>query len=445
MIEERRAAIAVVGLGWMGLSTAALYIDSGAKVIGADRNPMVVDLLNRGKSTLDEPGVSTLIKKGLKEERFKATENVEDATAESDAIHLIVPTMIDEDKNADYTMLIDASRRVGKGLRPGSCIIVNSTCAPTVTERLVKPTLEKYSGLEAGEGFYLAYSPIRAMIGRALKDISSYPRIVGGWNGESLKRASMFLSLISKGELVKVDDMRTAEAAKIFETVYRDVNIALANEFAILCEKMNINYREAMEAANTQPYSHLHNPGIGVGGHCLPVYPYLLLTEARNHGVKLSLVKQARIRNEEMPRNTLRMVNEGLKEIGRTVKRSKIAVLGVSYRANVKELRYSPSLELIELMKKRGGKVSVYDPKFEYSELQAEGLDAKPSLRMAMDRCHCVVIAVAHDEFKSLRIEDVAASTSTPAVLIDCVELFDPREVMRMGLVYRGLGRGKID
>lgn len=311
-----------------------------------------------------------------------------------------------------------------------------------VTERIVKATIEKRSGLTCGDDFGLAYSPIRAMSGTAIADLQKYDRIVAGADRRSLNAASAILSTMTQGNLISVANIKTAEATKLFETIYRDVNIALANEFALFCEATGIDYMEARAAANSQPYSHLLVPGVGVGGHCLPVYPYLLAEEAKEHGLRMKLLAEARKTNEEMPRHVLRLVLDALRASGRSLRRSKIAVLGITYRPNVKELRFSPSRELIALLKRRGARVVVFDPRFTHKEMTELGYDTEPTLKKAIGRTDCVVIAVGHDEFKTLDAAEFMSLMNRHPAIVDCTHMLNPGEVEKTGVIYRGVGRG---
>ena len=245
-----------------------------------------------------------------------------------------------------------------------------------------------------------------------------------------------------KGELIRVKDIKSAELSKLFETIYRDVNIGLANEFALLCEEIGVDYLETMRAANSQPYSHLHSTGVGVGGHCLPVYPYLLTSETYALDAKLRIVLDARKINDLMPRHAAKLASDGLRICGKSLKRAKVAVLGVSYRPNVKETRFSPSLELISILKKRGARVISFDPLFNASEMESMGLTSEPTLRRAIEKADCVIITVAHDEFKDMDTIELAARMSKQGLVIDCTGTVDPVSVEKSGLVYRGLGRG---
>lgn len=441
-IRDGALTIGVVGLGWMGLPTASLYAEAGARVIGADMNPKIVERINKGESPIDEAGLPAMLKKAIRSNKLTATAATEEAASNSDVIFVVVPTMIDRQKRADYSAVDDACISIGKGIKNGSLVIFESTCGPGVTERIVKGTIEKYSGLIAGQGFGLAYSPIRAMGGRALQDMQTYPKIVGGIDKKSLEAACATLSVIVKGELIRVRDIKTAELTKLFETIYRDANIALANEFALLSEEVGADYLEIMKAANSQPYCHLHTTGVGVGGHCLPVYPYLLSTEAYALDTKLRIVMDARKINDFMPRHVAKLASDGLRVCGKSLKRAKVVVLGVSYRPNVKETRFSASLDLANILKKRGAKVTAFDPLYNASEMESMGLNSEPTLRKAVEKADCTILTVAHDEFKHLDTIEIAAHMSKQGLIVDCTGVLDPTSVEKTGLVYRGTGRG---
>ncbi|TRO47042.1 nucleotide sugar dehydrogenase, partial [Candidatus Bathyarchaeota archaeon] len=421
--------IAVIGLGWMGLPLACLFAEAGAKVLGADKNQKRVDKINRGETPFEEPKLGQLIAKHISSGKLKALSNVENATSGSEVVIITVPTLVDNQKQADYTILESACKELGKGLIPGALVILMSTVAPNVVEKIVKPILEKHSGLITGEDFGLAYSPIRAMSGRALKDIQEYKKIVGGFDDDSLKTASAVLSTIVKSGIIRTSNIKTAEASKLFETIYRDLNIALANELALYCERAEIDYYEAMKAANTQPYSHLHHPGIGVGGHCLPLYPYMLQTEAQSIGLKLKLIKDARRINDEMPKHVARLAASGLRQVGRSLTRAKVTILGISYRANVKETRYSPSIELIEALKRRGSKVKVYDPNFIFAEIKSMGYESEATIETVLKDAECIILTVAHEEFKQLDPMKLASLAAKACVVVDSAGIFKPKEI----------------
>jgi nucleotide sugar dehydrogenase len=432
--------VEMVGLGWMGLPLACLFAEAGARVIGADQNSSLVKAINSGKSPINEEGLPELVRKLVSSGKFAATTDTADASSKSDVIAIIVPTLIDRHKRPYYQHVEEACMEIGKGIRAGSLVLFQSTCAPGVTDRAVKSTIEKHSGLKAGEDFGIAYSPVRAMGGHVLTDIRKYTRAVGAIDKKSLDVAVAVLSCIVDGELIRTRDIPTAEASKLFETIYRDVTIALSNEFALFCEEARIDYFEAMRTANSQPYSHLLAPGIGVGGHCLPVYPYLLAAET-DQG-KLRIPMDSRRINDQMPSHALRLAAEGLRTCSKSVKRSRFTVLGIGYRPNVKENRFSPSVELVGLLKRRGARVCVYDPLYSADELKKMGFHTEPTLPGALERADCTILAVGDDAFKMVKAIDLAANMSKNSVVVDCTGSLEPEEIEKVGLIYRGVGRG---
>ncbi len=443
-IKYGELTIGVYGLGWMGLPTACLFAEAGANVIGVDVNKYVIETINSGKSHVEEPGLQRLVRKHVEAGKLIATDDAGKAALESDVIVIIVPTLIDRRKAPDYSAVRKVCKDIGLKLRKGRLIIFESTVGPGITEDLVEKTIEVASGLKAGRDFGLAYSPIRASSGNVLRDIQSYPRVVAGLDERSFKVASAVLSTIIKGRIIEVHDIKTAEAIKLFENVYRDVNIALANELAIFCERAGINFEEAKRAANTQPFSHIHTSGIGVGGHCIPINPYFLIKEAERVGVKLALPKVARKINDRMPMHTVDLIIDGLRMCRRTLRRSRIAVFGLSYKANVKEARGSPVHQIIKRLVKKGAKVSVYDPYFTVDEIREMGYNAASGPWQAIENVNCILFAVAHDKFKDLKIDEIEKFVKKPVVIVDGCHILDFREVNRKWIIYREIGRGRF-
>jgi len=439
--ERERYTVSVVGCGRIGLPTALLFADAGFRVVGVDANPQVVNLLARGRAPFDEPGMGVLLKKHVKNGRFIATTDIRKASSESDVVIFVVPTPIDQKKKPDYSTVEKPCKDVGMGLRRGSVVIIASTTGPGVAETLVKETLENSSGLKAGVDFGLACSPTRAAPGRVLRDIVSYARVVGAINTESLRVAGIILGTVVKGGIVEVKDMKTAEAVKLFENVYRDVSIALANEFGQFCEKAGIDFLEAQRAANTQPYCHLLIPGV-VGGH-IPKDPYLLIEEAENVNVKLSMLLLARKINDEMVAHTLRLTKDALKLCGKPLRRAKIAVFGVSYRANTKEPRGSSARQLVDLLRAKGATVRVYDPFYSFKEMNDMGYPAERTLAKAVEGADCIIFVVGHDRFKRLNLRRIKFLMRKSAALVDMGHVVDvPLKAEKEGFVYRGVGRG---
>lgn len=438
--KRAKYAVCVVGCGRIGLPTACIFAEAGFRVIGVDADSNVVSLLKKGKTPFVENGLSELLKRHAKSGRFTATTDVKKAVSESDIITFIVPTVIDEKKKPDYSYVEKSCKEAGMGLRRGSLVIFASTVGPGLTETLVRETLEKTSGLKAGTDFGLVNSPTRAAPGQILHDIVSYPRVVGAINEQSLKAASLVFGTFVKGGIVKVHDLRTAETVKLFENVSRDVSLALANDFALFCEKMKIDYVEAQGAANTQPYCHLPRPGI-VAGH-IPKDPYLLLEEAENASAKLSLVALARKINDEMLEHTVQLVRDGLSERQRQLKRAKIALLGVSYKANIKEPRGSATRSLVKMLSGKGSIVKVFDPLFSNKELKELGYPAESTVSKAVEGADCIVIVVGHTRFRHLNLKKLKLLMTKAATIVDMGFAVDPQKAKKEGFVYRAVGRG---
>jgi len=439
--EDRgKYSITVIGCGRMGLPTACLFADAGFKVTCLDSNQQIVDQINRGMSPFFEPGLDKLIKKNLREGRLAATSDVKSAISRSDILVIAVNTPVDERRKPDYSNLEGACRDIGLNLRSGMLIILESTVGPGITESLVKETLEISSGLKAGKNFGLAYSPVRASVGRVLQDIINYPRILAAIDRQSLTAAKTVLKTVIRGEIIEVSNIKTAEAVKLFENIYRDVNLALANEFAEFCEKAGIDYVEVQAAANTQPYCHLLMPGI-VSGH-IPKDPYLLIDEAEALGIKLQIPVLARRVNDGTVKRSLNLIKDAFRVMEKTFKRSKIAVLGISYKPNVKEARGSLILDLIKMLRDRGANVSVFDPFYTYEELRGMGLPAEKSLMRTLEGSDCLVIAVGHDKFKRLSLKKISVIMRKPPAIVDLAHIIDPLRAEREGFIYRGLGRG---
>jgi len=439
--EKRgKYTVCVVGCGRIGLPTACLFAEAGFRVVGVDANPSVVSLLKKGKALFVETGLDALVKKHVKSGRFAATTDTRKAVSESGVIVLVVPTEIDEKKKPDYSYLEKSCRDVGMGLRQNSLVILASTVGPGITETLVKETLENASGLKAGTDFGLSNSPTRAAPGQILRDITSYPRVLGAINEQSFKAASLVLSTVVKSGIVRVRDLRTAETVKLFENTYRDVCLALANDFALFCEKMKIDYLEAQNAANTQPYSHLLRCGI-VAGH-IPKDPYLLLEEAENAGAKMGMLASARKINDEILEHTVQLVREAIGKRQKPLRGAKVALLGVSYRANVKEPRGTAVNQLAKLIMSKGAIVRVFDPLFSHKELREMGYQFETTLAKTIEGTDCIVIVVGHNRFKRLSLKKLKLLMTKTAAIVDVGHVIEPEKAEKEGFVYRGLGRG---
>ena len=347
--------VAVVGAGKMGLPLAAQFASHGWRVTAVDVQQAVVDAINKGESHIgEEPGVAELVQSAHAAGRLRATTDGAAAARESDVVVLIVPVMLDDEQQPDYRYMDAAVDAIGPGVHAGSLVIFETTLPVGDTRGRYAPRLEALSGLAADRDFLVAFSPERLYSGAALRNLSTYPKLVGGIGEASTARAAAFYAGVLDTEVVAMSTAEAAEFSKLADTTYRDVNIALANEFARYAERVGVDIHEVIAAANSQPYSHIHQPGLGVGGHCIPVYPHFLLSRAP----ELEMVGLARRTNDGQVGVAIKALQQ---ELG-GLEGVPILVLGLTYRHGVKELAYSRALPLIERLTHQGAVVSAYDP-----------------------------------------------------------------------------------
>jgi nucleotide sugar dehydrogenase len=389
--------VSVVGLGKIGLPLAAQFSGKGLHVIGCDVLPDVVEIVNGGHSHIhEEPGLEEAVAASVAKGTLRATADTSGAVAESNVAVVIVPLMVGPDRSMEYRNLDAATRAVGRGLKRGTLIIYETTLPVGTTRRRLAPMLEQESGLKAGADFHLAFSPERVYSGRIFEDLRRYPKIVGGVDAASTEAAVAFYRSVLDAEVWPVENVETAEFAKLAETTYRDVNIALANQLALYGASRDVNVTEAFKASNSQPFSHLHRPGIGVGGHCIPVYPLFLTNDAGDD--ELSLVRDGRRTNDHMAEVGVRQLDAALGGLaGR-----KVLVLGASYREDVKELAFSTAILVVDLLHRAGAQVLLNDPLFTPTELgafEAEFVELDSDAALGAD---AAIVQAWHREYHDL-------------------------------------------
>jgi len=388
--------VAVYGLGKMGLPLAAAFAELTGDTIGVDIDPDRVDRINRGECPVErEPGLADLVERTVETGDFRASIDPSDAWAAR--IHVVlVPTLLDEADHPDLSMLEAAVDAAGAALSPGDLVVVESTVPPGTCRSVVRPRLEAASGLSADE-FGVAHCPERTASGRALQDIrGAYPRIVGGVDEASTDAGSLVYDELTDNDVIPVADARTAAAVKVFEGVYRDANIAIANELAGLADELGIDVREAIQAANTQPFCEIHRPGPGVGGHCIPVYPYFLVNGCETD---TPLLRTAREVNEGMPAQTVSRLADLLTDAGEEVAGSHVLIFGVAYRAGVDETRFSPGLAIAAELADRGAFVVLADPVVDCTELDYPAVDVD---RVQLADFDAAIIATDHEDVASI-------------------------------------------
>jgi nucleotide sugar dehydrogenase len=394
--DAARPTVAVVGLGKIGLPLAAQYAGKGHTVIGCDLSPAVVASVNAGQSPVrGEAGLDDRVAEAVQKGRLRATTDTTAAVRESQVVVVIVPLYVDAQARVDYANLDAATAAVGKGLHPGTLVIYETTLPVGTTRSRLKAQLEQASGLQCGHDFFLAFSPERVYSGRIFQDLARYPKILGGVDDASTARAVAFYRSVLDAEVRPVANAETAEFTKLAETSYRDVNIALANELALYARRRGVDATQAFEAANTQPFSHIHRPSIGVGGHCIPVYPQFLI--ANGAADEVEMLRLARKTNDRMVEVAVDQLDEALGGL----RGKRVLVLGLSYRENVKELAFSVAVRLIPALKAAGARVYANDPLFEPSEVDHLGVELVSDLA-APPAVDAIVIQAFHREYAQL-------------------------------------------
>ena len=358
-LKEKTAIIGILGLGYVGLPLAVAFSRAGFRVIGFDIQQKRVDLVNTGQSYIADV-CSESLSEAIVKNLLEATRD-QSRLREVDVICICVPTPLTKTKDPDLSYVIYESEEISKYLQPGQMIVLESTTYPGTTSEVVLPILER-SGLKAGRDFYLSYSPERVDPGSKKYNIKNTPKVVGGIDNKSTRIAKLLYSQVAE-IIVPVSNPNVAEMTKIFENVFRSVNIALVNELTQLCEKMGINVWEVIDTAATKPFGYMpFYPGPGIGGHCIPLDPYYLANKAREYTFHTRFIELAADINEQMPSYVASRIMEALNASSKSLNGSHVLVLGVAYKKDVEDIRESPSLKLIQLLREKGSTISYNDP-----------------------------------------------------------------------------------
>ena len=451
--------ICVLGLGYIGLPTAATFATHGLKVHGVDINPVVIKTLQNGEIHIHEPGLQSVVESAIREGNLFVSTKPEEA----DAFIIAVPTPFQENKHGEYNgrqfkladmrAVTSATEAILPFLRKGNLVILESTSPPQTTFGLVAPILEN-SGLKAGSDFFLCYSPERVLPGQILQELVENARVIGGVTPESAKAGRDLYASFVKGEIIETD-ATTAEMVKIMENTTRDVNIAIANEFARLAEKFGVDVWEAIRLANLHPRINILSPGPGVGGHCISVDPWFFVEAAPE---LTSLIYQARRVNDAQPHFVLDKVKQAFIALSgtersrssRSAKSSesilsgkKIAALGLAYKPDVDDLRESPATEVVHLLQEEGAVVKVWEP-FKPDAIMKR-IDMASGFESAIEDADAILLLVKHTEFTKLKPDEIATKTKS-RILIDCVNAWDTNTWGKAGFkVYRlGVNKSQV-
>lgn len=440
MSKEQNKTVAICGLGYVGYPVAMLFADAGFDVIGVDILEERVKRLNKGKNPIkgQEPGLDELVEKVFQKGNFRATTDMSEYSLADYIIVAVQTPVAEENRKPTYENLKAALRDIGKNMKKGVTVIIESTVAPRTMENVVKPILEKESRMEAGKDFHLANCPERLMPGHLLENIRYYNRVVGGWTPKCAKKVVDLYKNVVQGELEPTDCI-TAEIVKAGENTYRDVQIAFANEMALLCEAYGANVWKVREFINnckkvtdTRPEAlrQMHYPGAGVGGHCIPKDSWLLIHEVRDE-VDPKLIPIARYINDFMPTHMYDLFKNGVKETGRKLKDTKVLVLGYAYDANSDDDRNTPTEPLLSKLKKAGIKYDIHDSYIS---------DYKGDVKKLLKGKDAIILMTGHDEYKELKYGEMLKLMKKKPILVDGRNVFSKEKAIKSGFVYKGVG-----
>jgi UDP-N-acetyl-D-glucosamine dehydrogenase len=384
-------SVGVIGLGYVGLPLAVAFAEAGEEVVGVDVDPLKVNAISSGESYIEDIS-SERLRAALP--RIEATSHYQ-PLARADAVLICVPTPLTANREPDLSALQGSATELGNVLQKGQLIVLESTTYPGTTRECLVPILEQKSELRVGEDFNVAFSPERVDPGRTDFTLRNTPKVLGGMTQRCADRADELYGLICD-HLIQVSTPEAAEMSKLLENIFRSVNIALVNELAILCERMGIDIWEVVDAAATKPYGFMRfDPGPGMGGHCLPVDPFYLTWRAREFHMSTEFIELAGKINQQMPHHCVERIERALNDVAKPVRGSRIAILGVAYKAGVGDLRESPALRIMEVLAERGGELSYHDPYV--PSLPEFGLESVP-LQTAVSGADAVVLVTAHPD-----------------------------------------------
>jgi nucleotide sugar dehydrogenase len=399
----------------------------------------LVQNINSGKFPLkDEPGYNKIFDDVIKNKKFSATTNIEDAVPNSDLLLLSLPTPMDENNIPDYSALRNVATKLSEILSPNSLVIVESTIEPGFIEDEMVSIISKSGRLETEKNFFIGVCPENANPGEILHDFTNLPRLVGGINHNIIKIIKEIYKFVFSVELVEMPDCKTANAVKLTTNVFRDINIAFVSELSLMFDKLGIDTIKVLEAAKKKYNFQVHYPGSGVGGPCLPINSYQLINTAKRTGSELNMIEWGRKINEKMPEHVVKLTSDAFTMCNKPIQNSKILILGVSYKPNVKDIQLTPAEKIIKKLQNLGAKIYVYDPYFVSNEVF--GITTENDIEKIIPKVDAAIIVTAHDEFKKLKLS--IFSQTSQSILIDTRGIIDPAEAKKEKLIFRGLGRG---
>jgi nucleotide sugar dehydrogenase len=442
-IQSGNITVCIIGIGRIGLPTALSFANSGLPTVGVDINSNLVETINSKIFPLkDEPGYDVIFEKVI-HEKFHVSTKIEEIVPNSDVIVLSLPTPMDKNNIPDYSALLSVGKQLGELLTKNSLVIIESTVEPGFIENeFIKSIESSEKQLVAGKDFAIGVCPETANPGQIMNDFEKLPRLVGSINDETTNVIMKIYKHVFTVDLIPMPNCKTANAVKLTTNVFRDLNIAFVNELAILFEKVGIDIMTVLEAAKSKYNFQVHYAGPGVGGPCLPVNSYQMINLAKKMGLDtLKSVETARIINESMPHHVIDLLRDAFNESGKSLENSNVLILGISYKPDVKDVQITPAETIIEKLKNLKTNIIIYDPYFKSTNIF--DLQTESNLIEALQKADALIIVTAHKEFHNLD-PIFLKSKMKNAIVIDSKCIINQQAAKDSGLIYRGLGRGKI-
>jgi UDP-N-acetyl-D-glucosamine dehydrogenase len=427
MTESKRQVVCVIGLGYVGLPMAIRSQEVGYETFGYDPDQRKIELINKKKSPIREK----YIEDNLPKFPIKATGDKK-TIKKADIVLICVPTPVDEKYYPDYGPVISAAKLVAGNLKRGALVVLESTVNPGVSEEIVAPIF-KEAGHKIGQDVHIAHCPERVNPGDLKWTVANLPRVVGSMDKKGLEKALEYYRKITSGEVRPMKSIREAEAVKIMENSFRDINIAFVNELAKSFDRLGIDVKDVILGAATKPFAFMaHFPSCGVGGHCIPVDPYYLIERAKQTGFDHRFLRTAREINNSMPIYTVELLQDALNDIGMPMKGTKVGILGIAYKANVDDVRESPAVKIIEAAKKQQCSVLTYDPHISQKSTEK-------NLETILQKSDAIILVTDHDEFK--KIDARMLLKFKIKAVVDGKNCLEKNAIRRAGIKYRGIGR----
>ena len=425
-MENKSQKVCIIGLGYVGLPLAAQCALKGYEVYGLENDTKKNDLINAGKTTINEE----FLVENLPKVKITATDDPS-IIKECDIVIMCVPTPVDENYYPDLTPVKVANEAIVKNLNSGQLVIIESTINPGVCEEVIKPMFDE-AGFTIGKDYELAHCPERINPGDPKWNVTNIPRVVGSFTKKGLEQAVEFYEKVIDGQIMPMKSIREAEAVKIMENSFRDINLAFVNELAKSFDVLDIDIVDVIKGASTKPFAFMpHWPSRGVGGHCIPVDPYYLIERAKASGFDHEFLKIARKVNNSMPEYTVEILQDALNKVKMPLNGTNVGILGISYKANIADLRESPVIKIVKHLKRHEANVLVFDP-------HAKEHSTATSLEELLEKSDALILATSHKEF--LEIDPALFKKHGIKVLVDGMNALNKEEIEKHGILYKGIG-----